>query len=190
MLYRLQTSSTPSPTFILDLLMHRCPQIHLRQHLRQYPVPQPQRRIAKSLQPQPLQQARIHQRAADNDLRPPRPDPRHRRPLRVVHLRQLVSQLANLPRSAVIFRLAPALLRQSLLLRPLAMCPLASASAAAVPDVATTNPTRGVPNFLSARRSSRSINCFNLATSSFAGGSLGKNSSCSRTAPSGSSPSS
>ena len=65
------------------------------------------------------------------------------------------------------------------------MCPLASASAAAVPDVAITSPTRGVPSFFSALRNSRSINCFNRATSSFAGGSLCRNSSCNRTAPNG-----
>ena len=38
-----------------------------------------------------------------------------------------------------------------------------------VPEVAITRPTRGIQSFFSALRSSRSINCFNRATSSFDG---------------------
>ena len=62
---------------------------------------------------------------------------------------------------------------------------LASANAAAVPEVATTRLTRGFPSLRWARCSSRSIYCFNRAMSCFAGGSPRRNSCCSRTAPSG-----
>ena len=66
-----------------------------------------------------------------------------------------------------------------------AIATLASASAAAVPEVAITSPTRGLPSLRTASRSSRSIYCFSRATSSFAGGSPCRNSCCNRTAPRG-----
>ena len=62
---------------------------------------------------------------------------------------------------------------------------LASASAAAVPEVAITRLTRGCPSLRSARFSSLSTNCFSRVISSFDGGSAWTNSCCSRTAPSG-----
>ena len=153
MSYRSHTSSTPAQR---SLSIFWCTEVRRstsRQHLRQHAIPQPQRRVAKPLQPQPLQQARIHQRAADDNLRPPWPNPRNRLALRIVHLRQPVRQLPNIGRIRR-QRSHPleTLLRQRLLRRSssCATCPLASASAAAVPDVAITSPTRGVPSFFSA----------------------------------------
>jgi hypothetical protein len=86
----------PLPALVLDLPVHRRAQIDIGQHLRQNPVLQPQRRVAKALQPHALQQAGIHQRAADHNLRPPWPDPRNRCALSIVHLRQPVRQPAHL----------------------------------------------------------------------------------------------
>ena len=163
--YRRHTCQHSRPALLLNLLVDRRPQVHLRQHLRQHPVAQPQRRVAESLQPEPLQQTRIHHRAADNDLRPLRPDPGHRRPLRVVHLHQPVGKPPHLSPSSP----GPSRLRHAQRLRQrLAR----GASAACLPVPAPRSPPpapppsprsqspgspAASPSFFSARFSSRSM---------------------------------
>ena len=138
------------PALVLELAMRRGARVLLGQHLRQDAVAQPQRRIAKARQPEALQQLGEYLRSGHDNLRPPRPDARHRFALGQRHLGELAGQLAHClcrghsrrqGRAALARRLpCCAVLRAGLRILPAAGSS-ASASAAAVPEVAITSGT-------------------------------------------------
>ena len=157
----------------------------LGEHLRQMPLPQSQRRVAKSFQPQPLQHVRIHLRAAEDisDRRGPIPGIDARCTLLIFVSRSAAAapppDLSSPPPPASAF------LRRRVLHSPAACRRACLRERRRRPRSRNYQPHPRNPSFCSARRSSQSINFLSLAMSSFSGGSVRRNSCCSRTAPSG-----
>ena len=162
----------PRPPLTLDLLVHRSPADPPPPASAPASHPSAPGRVAKSLQPHPLQQTRIYQSPAHNNLRPPRPDPRHRRPLIVIHLHQPVRKTSAHPECPPTSSPPAPAVSSPATSSPQPSSARARSPPPALPPFPTSQsptPPAASPASAAALRSSRSMNCFSLATSSFCG---------------------